>query len=171
MHDLSIDLANLPEGGKRYQGSLAATLWQLEGDKDVAQSRQLDYNLWVERFDDELLLQGDLSSEFVLRCVRCLQEFPYTLQLLKHSISIDLSAQAQALSINVEQMLRDELLLQLPAYPNCSMSKESVACKADDKHFVLDKQDSNSVQGSPDSTGPNVWATLDKLQNLKNNNS
>ena len=80
MKRLVIDLGSLPEEGKQYSGELEDSTFELPGE-DVRTLGPLAYELHVQRFGNELLLQGRLSAPFEFQCVRTLIRFRQTIEV------------------------------------------------------------------------------------------
>jgi len=67
--ELVIELAHLPEEGKAYQGELDQKIFDLP-KKDAKPIGGLEYELFVQRFDDELIIRGYLAATLRNTCVR-----------------------------------------------------------------------------------------------------
>ena len=75
---LIINLNNLPEEGKSYEGELDPALYALPAH-DAQPAGPLYYDLHVQRFEEELLVRGYISSAFTFTCVRDNKEFTKTI--------------------------------------------------------------------------------------------
>jgi len=113
--ELIIELAHLPEEGKAFQGELDQKIFDLP-DRDAKPLGGLEYDLYVQRFDDELIIRGYLSAPFEFMCVRTNKFFKKTISLEEIGIGIEIEGG----SVNATEYLREELLINFPSYPRCS---------------------------------------------------
>lgn len=151
-----IPLEEFPEEGLFVEGEADGTLFGI--DNTGAQSiGPLVYRLEAQLYETELVLRGDISAAFRLRCDRCLREFDYTVELEGIAISCDVKGKAVA---DVTEELREEVLLELPGYPKCEIS--GLECEINDTicDFRLDK-DPHSGVNSATPSGNSVWDALD----------
>ena len=88
---LQIDLNSLPEEGKTFSGELDGSIFQLMG-KAFKPKGPLYYDLFVQKFDNELLVRGNLSASFVFTCDRCLNEFTQTIDAEEIGLCHELSS-------------------------------------------------------------------------------
>ena len=73
---LVINLPTLPEEGMAFSGELDSSIFSLP-DGDARSVGPLEYDLWAQRFESELLLTGSLSALFEFTCVVTLKSlFP-----------------------------------------------------------------------------------------------
>jgi len=161
MKRLVIDLGTIPEEGKQLKGHLPASIFDLPKD-DAKPLGTLSFDLHAQRFGDELLLQGRLTAPFQFRCVRTLADFKKTLDLPETAISFEIGTQAE---IDATDALREEILLNFPAYPRCDEGDDPVPCEIDPRYLALDKPGGDDVEVPPASEGDSRWAALDALEN------
>jgi len=158
---LLVHLSNLPEEGKTFSGQLDPAFFDLpEKDAKTTTPGPLSYNLHTQRFDNELLLQGQLSAPFDLTCVRTLHSF-------RHTITLDHAAVAAEITsgeIDVTDLLREEILIHFPTYPNCQDHADQPdnyvdTCQIDEKYLAPEGEESDDAP-KPD----NRWDALDQLK-------
>lgn len=154
---LIIDLATLPEGGKRFVGDLPPAIFDLPPD-DARPLGPLSYDLHAQRFEGELFLSGSLSAPFEFTCVRSLHPFIQTIRLEQVPISLEIGRHAE---IDVTDALREEILLQFPANPHCDDGDEPGECSVDLRYLAVDKPAGDGVDRRPAPPGDQRWAALD----------
>ena len=156
--NLIIALEDFPEEGRHLCGELDGTLFDIDSDA-LKSIGPLSYELDVQLYDTELVLQGAVSAPFSLRCDRCLSHFDYTVELPKLALSYDVKGKA---AVDVTEDLREELILALPNYPKCELA--DLECEINDKFgdFRLDKDPQMGVDSATPS-GESVWDALDGL--------
>ena len=160
MNKLCIELDHLPEEGKDFSGELDSSVFGVDND-EIKSVGPLVYDIHVKRFEGELFLQGTLSAEFEFRCVRCLDVFRRTVVVDDFAASVEIDSKAV---IDVTDLLREEIVLEFPAYPNCSESDEEKACNPESEHFRVDKEGQTGVNTSAPSGDSGVWDALDSLR-------
>jgi uncharacterized protein len=112
---MKIHLRQIPAGGLRLEGDEECLLPEL----DPQQARcagPLHYALDLGVSEGALWASGELSQPVELRCVRCLEAFPFEIKVPQFSVHIPLSGPEE---INLTPFLREDVLLNLPAYPHC----------------------------------------------------
>jgi uncharacterized metal-binding protein YceD (DUF177 family) len=131
-------------------------------DEMIRATPPLHYDLEIEMLDDSLLVQGLLRLALDCRCVRCLKNFEYLLELDPWTLHLPLEplADEEAVSIkndcvDLTPLVREDILLGFPQHPVCKpdcggLNKASVG-KA---RKTVGKDESK----------PSAWAELNKLK-------
>ena len=160
---LKIELANLPEEGNAYRGELPVEIYDLpEGDaKPVG---PLVYDLWVQRFGEELLLTGSLSSPFEFTCVVTLKQFVKTIHLENTAISIEIGNQGE---MDITDDVREEILINFPIDPRCDEGDVPEPCEIDSRYLSVDKSGADGLPTPPRAGSDDLWSALDTLKDLK----
>jgi uncharacterized metal-binding protein YceD (DUF177 family) len=159
---LIIDLPTLPEDGKSFSGQLSEAVFDLPKE-DAAPVGTLDYDLWVQRFGNELLLTGTISVPFQFKCVVTLKNFVQTIHLESTAISIEIGASSQ---LDVTEALREEVLLAFPTNPRCDEGDEPEPCEIDSRYLAVDKPGEDDISPAPRSEGDDRWSALNDLTGL-----
>ena len=107
MERLVIDLALLPEDGQLLEDELSSAIFDLP-ENDAKPLGPLFFSLQVQRFGDELLLQGNLRAPFEFLCVRTLTAFKKTIDLPETTIALEIGTRGE---IDATEALREEILL------------------------------------------------------------
>jgi len=158
---LEINLNELSEFGDQLSDEINPNIFELKDDEGKALTG-LKYDLHVQRFDTELLLQGSLTAEFELECVRTLHPFRKTLTVPNFSVSLEIIEEI----INPTEQLREEIMILFPTYPVCDMADEKMSCQIEEKYLALDKDQSNDLEEQSPNVPDDRWSTLDQLENL-----
>ncbi|MGB0774972.1 MAG: YceD family protein [Akkermansiaceae bacterium] len=154
---LTIDASALPEEGKSYSGELDPSVFDIPGDETRA-SGPLFYDLYLQRFDNELLVRGALSVPMEFTCVRTLQKFVQTIETPDWSTCIQLTGS----EIDLTPQLREELAILFPDYPRCDQADDPMDCEVDSRYLAVDKPPED-VKTPPRDGKPDPWAALDAL--------
>jgi uncharacterized protein len=161
MKRLVIELGLLPEEGQQLEGELPAAIFELPEGATRALG-PLNFSLSAQRFGDELLLQGTLRALFEFQCVRTLKPFQKTIELPEAALSFEIGTQGE---IDATDALREEVLLNFPAYPRCDEGDDPAPCEVDPRYLAVDKPVADDVEVPPPSQGDSRWAALDALDN------
>ena len=138
--------------GLHLEGEEACPLPQL----DPAETRcagPLRYTLEVGISDGALWANGTLTQPVELRCVRCLEAFPFALEVKDFVVHTELAGPEV---VDLTPFMREDILLNLPAYPHCDREGGRI-CPAPD---VIKKEDAKTVLEAR----PPDWSELDRLK-------
>ncbi|TAG11298.1 MAG: hypothetical protein EAZ42_01095 [Verrucomicrobia bacterium] len=158
-----IDVNQLPEEGKSYLGELSSEIFDLPAG-DAAPAGPLHYDLWVQRFGDELLITGELAAAFEFTCVRTLVPFVQTIRMQDVAISLELN---QSSFIDIAEALREEIIFQFPAHPRCDHADVPIPCEIDSRYLSVDKPTQDTLATPPRVESDDRWSALDTLKDLK----
>ena len=156
---LNIDLNTLPEEGKTFSGELDGSIFSSQG-AEVKAATPLEYELYVQRFDDELLVRGNLAVTIEFECDRCLSPFNKTIEAVEIGICIEVTT-AQ---IDLVDDLREELVILFPDYPHCDEGDEPNECNLDSRYLAVDKPPLDDVKTPSAQEEPNPWDALDGIK-------
>lgn len=153
-----IPLEDFPEEGLYLEGEVDGSLFGID-HTGASSISPLTYSLHAQLYENELVVRGELQATFRMRCDRCLEEFDYEVNLPDVCLSCDVKGMEVA---DVTEPVREEVILELPAYPKCELS--GIKCKLNDiiGDFRLDKDPQSGVDSATPS-GKSVWDALDKL--------
>jgi len=160
MLKLLIDLETLPEEGKNVTGSLEPEFFELS-DKDPTPLGPLIFDFYVQKLDNELLLQGNLSCPFEFECVRTLHPFTKTLALSSAAIAVEIGNSTE---VDVTEEVREELLLEMPNHPNCEIADTPQKCEINPRYLAVDKGDPDEVNPAPPEGTDSRWSALDDFR-------
>jgi len=147
----------IPEEGLHLSGSLSEDIFQLDPADEVRPAGPTLYDLQILRSGDVVFAQGSLETLFTLRCVVCLEDFSYTNRIDPYGADFDLE---ETDGIDLKERIREDLLLNLPAYPHCD--------EGDDPDRVCPMAEQLAApETSGDEPKPSAWDALDGLKNEK----
>ena len=163
---LTISLAHLPEEGQSLAGKLDKEALTTSPE-DLAQPySELHYDIHVQRFDSELLVQGFLETTLEMTCVQTCQKFKQTFTVEHFASSMEITAGL----VDLTDTLREELFIALPINPNCAEADEKMDCTANSHHLTVDKPTNTGVNESPAAATrdnwTNNWDALDGFDNF-----
>jgi uncharacterized protein len=91
---------------------------QIDGSELAEPQGPLIYDLTVQRFSNELVVQGKLKMNFTCRCARCGDSFTRKILIPDFSRNFCLASQNEL--INLTPDVREDILLALPMVAVCS---------------------------------------------------
>ena len=156
---MKIDLAQLPEEGKHFEGEISSEIFDLR-ESDILGAGPLKYSLFAQQLGGELLLTGSLEATFKLTCMRSLEPFYQTISLPSAAVSIEIGNEGL---INPAEALREEILLELPTIPRGEDGDDPKEYHIDPKYLAVDKPTEDGVNPAPAPEKPNPWAALDAI--------
>lgn len=159
---LVIELANLPEEGKSFEGELDPALFDLPKG-DAKPTTPLYYDLSVQRFEDELLVRGYISCTFLFTCARDNNEFLKTISLEEFGNSYEIESG----NVDLTEALREEVLMKFPSYPHCDQGDDPKPCEINERYLAVDKSTETSVDEAPQSASDDRWDALDDFNQFK----
>lgn len=162
---LSIDVSALPDEGKTYSGELDTSVLQLR-EKDTEAVGALEYDIHVQKFDNELLIRGTLSMPIRFTCVRTLEQFVQTIQVDEFDTCLEITGS----ELDLTGTLCEELMLQFPDYPRCDEADDPMECNIDSRYLAVDKPVDDDVKTPPRDAAPNPWDALDAIQDDTSSN-
>jgi uncharacterized metal-binding protein YceD (DUF177 family) len=150
---VKIHLRQIHADGIHLEGEEECPIPDLPAE-DVRCNGPLRYTLDLGISEGSLWATGSLAQPVELRCVRCLELFPFDIEAKAFSIHIDVTGPEL---IDLAPYLREDILLNLPAHPHCDREGGRV-CPAQ-----------GGAAASPpapeeDSKRPPDWSALDKLK-------
>lgn len=148
---MKIHLRQIPAEGLHLEGEEECPIPQLEPE-EARCAGPLRYALDVGISDGALWANGVLRQPVELRCVRCLESFPFDIEVTEFSLHTELPGPEL---VDLTPFMREDILLNLPAYPHCDREGGRV-CPVPE---LLKKEDDSAVL----EVRPPDWSALDKL--------
>ena len=158
---LSVNLRHLTRHPVVLKGELPVAELDLETHDEMVRAGQtLQHDLEVQLLDDSLLVRGSLRLTIDCECVRCLKPFPYRLELNDWICHLPLIGDEKVLvvddSVDLTEVIREDILLALPAHPVCDARCAGLAGAKSGSKI-------NKVSGQTEAK-PSAWTQLDKLK-------
>ncbi|HEV2392327.1 MAG TPA: YceD family protein [Verrucomicrobiae bacterium] len=121
---LLVNLRHLEADDVHIEGELPPEELDIEtGDEMIRVTGPLAYDLEAQKFEEGLLLQGQLRLPLECRCVRCLKTFSRPFELLEWVAHLHLQGEeAVALQgdyVDLTPRIREDILLEFPQHPLC----------------------------------------------------
>ena len=156
---MKIHLRQIPDDGLHLEGEEGRDILELPAGEPVRPLGRVRYSLDLGMDASGLWATGELFVNLELRCVRCLEPFPFQLHVPDVALQIERPATE---TVDLTPYLREDILLALPAYPHCDWSGERVCpgqLETQEEAAPLRESDRGS-----DFQPPSAWATLDQLK-------
>lgn len=155
MNAFHIDLRHLPAEGVHREGTMPMAFFALEASDPIHPASPLTYSLDIERDGKELIVRGEIKAAFNLECGRCAERFGYLLDLPDYLLEVPIE---NALTIDLTEPLREDIILALPSYPRCEDGNITPrACPAGGRF------EETVSHEPPPQEDKGVWDALDKL--------
>jgi uncharacterized metal-binding protein YceD (DUF177 family) len=127
--------------------------------EDIAQAGPLRYSLDVGQHGSGVWAAGALQMDVEQTCVRCLRRFVMPVDITNFGVQKEAMGKE---AIDLTPEIREDILLALPANPDChrhgGLKCEGLALE----HFEAGTP-GNSESGQ-ESEAPNPWSSLDELK-------
>lgn len=144
------------------KGRVETDIFQLENDGVICSTGPIDCDLRISASGDYLIVDGTLSAPFQLRCVGCLEEFPYLYETNDYHAEIELADDSG--TFDLTNPIRDDILLEIPNYPRCTDGEQPRgACPMDGPFFFDSASEKPSSAELGKQQAPNVWDALENL--------
>ncbi len=149
---MKIHLRQIPAAGLHLEGEEDCPLPQFDPE-EARCAGLLRYALDVGISEGALWANGALTQPVELRCVRCLEAFPFNIEVKEFAVHTELTGPEV---VDLTPFMREDILLNLPPYPHCDREGGRVCpvpkeLKRDDDPGVLEAR-------------PPDWSALDKLE-------
>ena len=145
---MKVHLRQVPQDGLHLEGEEECPIPELEKD-GIKCAGPLHYSLDLGISDGSLWANGAISQPIELDCVSCLERFVHKVEVPNFAFVTELTGPE---TIDLTPFVREDILLNLPAYPHCDRDGTRV-CKAATVRIETEK-----VEQRPD------WSALDKLK-------
>jgi uncharacterized metal-binding protein YceD (DUF177 family) len=151
---MKIHLRQIPADGLHLEGEEPCPLVQLETD-DIQCAGLLRYNLDVGISEGALWGSGALVQPVELRCVSCLENFPYNIHVPAFALHMELQGPEV---IDLTPAMREDLLLNLPAHPHCDRDGGRKCEGATAENTTAAEKEEQEAKREHD------WEALDRLK-------
>jgi uncharacterized metal-binding protein YceD (DUF177 family) len=160
---LTVNLRHLENRNLVLRGELPLTELDFDLRDDLIRATQpLHYDLEIEMLDDSLLVQGLLRLKLECRCVRCLKDFefeleldPWTLHLPLEPLEGEEAVPIKNDCVDLTPLVREDILLGFPPHPLCRPDCDGL------KKASVGRARKTAGKDEPK---PSAWAELNKLK-------
>ena len=153
---MKLHLNQIPAEGRHIEGETECPVADLTAE-EILCAGPLRYSLDLGVTAGALWANGTLDQPVTLRCGCCLEPFDYTVHVAAFALHTDLAGPEL---VDLTPFLREDILLNLPAYPRCDQHGGRV-CKAASKSNAEKTEDAQLKRQAD-------WSALDKLKLKKN---
>lgn len=149
---MKIHLRQIPASGLHLEGEEDCPIPQLD-PAEVRCAGPLHYNLQAGVSEGALWVSGEIVQPVELRCVRCLETFPFDIAVRDFTIHTELAGPEL---VDLIPFMREDILLNLPPYPHCDREGGRI-CPVPEE-LVTGKTETVLEARPPD------WSALDDLK-------
>lgn len=153
---MEIFISDIPMEGLHRSGEFPPSIFELAPNDSIRPVGKISYDITMYAFDDLVAFSGKLQGGFQLQCNTCLEYVDFLADFPEWSSDLDLEEGQR--SFDLQEVIREEFLLNLPSHPRCDELIEDRSCpKAGDIAAIEEASD------PPASDRPDVWGALDDL--------
>ena len=149
---MKVHLRQIPSEGLHLEGEEECPIPELAAEEIVC-AGPLRYSLDIGISEGALWASGALTQPVEVPCGACLEKFIHTIEVPSFALHTELIGPE---TIDLMPFVREDILLNLPAYPRCDRTGGRV-CPATEKLQQLRNSPATEEARKPD------WSALDKL--------
>jgi uncharacterized protein len=149
---MKVHLRQIQADGSHLEGEEDCQIPELAAE-EVRCTGPLRYSLDLGISEGALWASGTLTQPVELKCVRCLEPFPFDIEVKAFSLHMELTGPEL---IDLSPYLREDILLNLPAHPHCDREGGRTCPAAKSVKSAATAEAAPKAQ--PD------WSALDKLK-------
>lgn len=112
---MKIHLRQIPDDGLHFDGEEDCPINDLQNE-EITCAGPLRYSIDVGISEGALWANGHLAQPVELTCVSCLRRFVHTVEVPAFAVHTELGGPEL---IDLTPQMREDILLNLPAYPHC----------------------------------------------------
>jgi uncharacterized protein len=151
---MKVHLRQIPDTGLHLEGEEDCVFPELAKD-EIFCAGPLRYSLDVGLSEGALWANGSLAQPVELACVSCLERFVHTIEVPDFALHMDLGGPE---TVDLSPAIREDLLLNLPAYPHCDRDGGRVCPRPHAQPPRTEADEAVEKARKPD------WSALDKLE-------
>ncbi len=157
-----VHLNELPPDGRDYSGKISPEAFGRGEESDPHVVSPVEYDLNVRLDKDLIVIEGRMAADFELECSRCLERFPWRVEL---SAYFSEEPREGLAILDLTALIREDILLALPGYPHCEDSNVSPrTCPAADRFAPASKYVPISEEEASQPRSRDVWKILDEVK-------
>lgn len=159
---LIINLRHLEHKNLELKGELPAKDLDLEqADELIHAPHPLQYELEVQRLENDLLVHGTLHLTLECECARCLKPFQHELDFDTWAVHLPLvgeeKIESDGDSVDLTPHIREDILLAFPQHPLCESE-----CGGLKNRPATGAKDSTGADQTEETSS--AWSELNKLK-------
>ena len=148
---MKVHLRQIPAEGLHLEGEEDCPIADVASE-DIVCAGPLRYSLEVGISEGAVWANGTLAQPVELRCVSCLEPFVHTIEVPAFALHMELGGPEL---VDFGPLVREDILLNLPAYPRCDRHGGRVCPAA---NTIEERGAPEPEKRKPD------WSALDKLE-------
>ena len=148
---MKVHLKQIPPEGLHLEGEEDCLIPELESE-GVRCVDPMQYQIDVGVSDGSLWANGSLNQPVELTCVGCLEKFVHDIKVPAFALHTELRGPE---TVDIGPFMREDILLNLPAYPRCDREGGRV-CKAASTML--------KIASESEAKREHDWEALDKLK-------
>jgi len=153
---MEITISDIPEEGLHLNGILPVEIFQLDPRDSIRSGGPAEYQVDIYAFDEVIAFSGSLRGPFLLQCGLCLDYFEYDANFPSWTAELDLEIGQSGFEL--EQIIREDFLLNLPSHPRCDREGGRKNCS---KAQFLERKDGEAPLENSSQDNRAVWRALD----------
>ena len=161
---MKVHTNQIPADGLHLEGTDSSQLLDLH-DPGIRPLSDIRYALDMGLSDGGLFATGTVGVDLELECVACLDRFSYPLAVPDFACQLELTG---AESVDLTDLVREDIVLALPPHPHCDWNGERVCHKAELLAQAAAAADSPAETDETEKQR-RVWGALDQLKLKKTN--
>lgn len=151
---MKVHILQIPAEGKHYEGEDPASILDLH-EEHVRPIEPVHYSLDVGMSDGGLFATGTVGTALQLRCVKCLEDFRFPIEVSDFACQVELP---RTETVDLTEPIREDILLALPAHPHCDWNGERTCPGA------FRSAEAEHSAAEPLTEARNLWGALDQLK-------
>lgn len=156
-----IRFGDLESDQPTLKGELGTDIFQIENDGDVRSIGPITCDFLTSVCGDHLIVDGRLTVPTQLRCVGCLEDFPYLWELSDYHAEIVIEDDH---ALDLTEHIRDDILLKIPNYPRCTDGElQDKICPMNGPFSFESKGEAAPADETGGDQPPDVWDALENL--------
>jgi len=158
---LIVNLRHLETKAVHIQGERPMNQLEIENIDELIQVIDpVQFDLWIEKLRESVLVHGQLRLNLQCECVRCLARFPNLVEIMDWNCVLLLEGEEKVRiendCVDLTPFVREDILLAFPRHPLCKPECSGLPFASQQYQKVSEANASGAVSSA--------WDQLDKLK-------
>ncbi|MEM7602509.1 MAG: hypothetical protein AAF357_13955, partial [Verrucomicrobiota bacterium] len=114
---MEIFINEIPEEGLQKSGEFPASIFELSSEDTIRPLGPVSYEVHIHAFEELISFYGSLKGSFELQCGTCLEYNRFDADFDAWNSDLDLEEEQR--SFQLDQIIREDFLLNLPEHLRC----------------------------------------------------
>jgi len=156
-----IRFGDLESDQSTLKGELETDIFQIDTDADIRSIGPVSCDFHISVEGEHLIVDGSLTCPSQMRCVGCLEDFPYIWGANDYHAEVKIENDRQ---IDLTEYIRDDILLKIPNNPRCTDGElPDRICPMNGPFSFESKGEAPSSDQAGGNQPPDVWDALENL--------